>query len=277
MFWSDTRHGELVDFRTGVLFCSQQARVEKAARHAQDRTPIPNPAPQPRRGPALPADASASVAAASRWPAKPASLTSSATSAASSTTRSTWSGRTPSWCCRRAWPITRRRCWPNCSTPTGGSWTVGTNRRRSIWSRTGRTSPDIAIGRAASTATRPTRRWRSPRRLRTRSVNVARSVPPTWSTRAPSTGGGACRRGWAGRRWRSSTAWARLASITGSNTRRYFDLIERLLPADLLAARRPQPDRRGVRGLARRAPRRIARSRQPGRGRVLVGHGRDEG
>ena len=56
-----------------------------------------------------------------------------------------------------------------------------------------------------------------------------------------STGGGACRRGWAGRRWRSSTAWVRWACITGSNTRRYFDLIERLLPADLLAAADPNP------------------------------------
>ena len=207
---------ELAQARTGVLFCSQQSRAEKAIGHAQDRTPIPNPAPQPRRGPALPADASASVAAASRLRAKPASSTSSATSAASSTTRSTWWGRTPSWCCRRVWPITRPRCLANCSTPTGGWWTVGTNRRRSIGSRTGRTSPGIASGRAASTATRPTRRWRSPRRLRTRSVNVARFVPPTWSTMTPSTGGGACRRGWAGRRWRSSTAWVRWASITGS-------------------------------------------------------------
>ncbi len=39
-----------------------------------------------------------------------------------------------------------------------------------------------------------------------RSVTVGRSAPPTWGITIPSTGGGACRRGWAGRRWRFSTA-----------------------------------------------------------------------
>ena len=45
------------------------------------------------------------------------------------------------------------RCSPSCSTPTGGWWTVGTNRRQSIGSRTGRTLPTIASG--AEQARRP--------------------------------------------------------------------------------------------------------------------------
>ena len=70
-------------------------------------------------------------------------------------------------------------------------------------------------------------------------VRSSRSAPPTWDTTIRSTGGGACR---------PRLGRAALEILYGMgeveihhrvDTRRYFDLAERLLPADLLAAADP--------------------------------------
>ena len=119
-----------------------------------------------------------------------------------------------------------------------------TNRRRSISSKIGRTSPGIAIGHAVWTATLPTRVMSIVARggLGTRSANGGGSAPPIWGTMntiEPAVGrADAAGPGGAGDPLRHGRAGRIHHRV---NTRRYFDLIERLLPVGLLAAPDPNP------------------------------------
>ena len=273
MSGSTPTHIELADFRTGVLFCSQQTRVEKTTGYAQDRTPFPDPAPQPRRGPALPADASAFVAAAGAADKAgildfirhvgciqydPVNLV----------------GQTPSWCGRRAWPITRPRCLPNCSILIGGWWTVG------------QTGGDPS-GRGLAVL-RPTSRAGAPRARRPGHppMAIAAAVTDAIRDRGPLCSADLGHHDTIDWWWGVPTRLGRAALeiLYGMGELGVHHRITAALLRPDRAARPPlfwrrptRPDRRGVRGLARRAPRRIAGACQPGRGRILAGHGRDEG